>query len=147
VKHTGSITYVSVNSAQGFWEFTGAGYAVGSGTFKTLSIDGIMDTGTTLLLLPDAVVNAYYAKVSGAQFDNSQGGYTFSCESTLPDLTLGIGSYKAVVPGDYINFAPTGDGDSESLLPLLTYPLSTETDSRFNSFPLLSFIINLNTNR
>jgi len=118
-KHTGSITYVNVNTANGFWEFTGAGYGVGSGSFKKLSIDGIMDTGTTLLLLPDAVVNGYYEQVDGAQMDNSQGGYTFSCDATLPDLTLGIGSYKAVVPGDYINFAPTGDGNSKSPAPSL----------------------------
>jgi Eukaryotic aspartyl protease len=113
-KHTGSISYVSVNNAQGFWEFTGTGYGVGSSSFKKLSIDGIMDTGTTLLLLPDAVVNAYYAQVSDAQYDNSQGGYTFSCEDNLPDLALGIGSAKFVVPGSYINFAPTGNGDSKS---------------------------------
>ena len=111
-KHTGSIAYVSVDSSQGFWEFTGAGYAVGTASFKSLSIDGIMDTGTTLLLLPDAVVDAYYAKVSGAQYDDSQGGYTFDCDNTLPNLTLGIGSYKAVVPGSYINFAPVSDGSS-----------------------------------
>jgi aspergillopepsin I len=73
-----------------------------------------MDTGATLLLLPDAVVNAYYAQVSDAQYDNSQGGYTFSCEDNLPDLTLGIGSANFVVPGSYINFAPTGNGDSKS---------------------------------
>ncbi|KIM88212.1 hypothetical protein PILCRDRAFT_250918 [Piloderma croceum F 1598] len=33
-------------------------------------------------------------------------GYTFPCSSTLPKLTLGIGTYRAIVPGKYINYAP-----------------------------------------
>lgn len=105
-KHTGSITYVDVDDSQGFWEFTGTGYAVGSGSFKSTSIDTIADTGTTLIYVPDAVVTAYYKGVSGASYDSSQGGYTFPCSADLPDLTLGVGSYKAVVPGEYINYAP-----------------------------------------
>lgn len=105
-EHTGSITYVAVNTANGFWEFTGNGYAVGSGSFVTSSIDAIADTGTTLLYLPAAAVSAYYAKVSGATNSASQGGYIFPCSATLPSITLGIGSYKAVVPGTYINYAP-----------------------------------------
>lgn len=105
-KHTGSITYTPVNTANGFWEFTGSGYAVGTGSFKKLSIDAIADTGTTLLLVPDSVVSAYYAKVSGATYDNSQGGYVFPCSATLPSFTFGVGSYRGVIPGSYINYAP-----------------------------------------
>ncbi len=105
-EYTGSITYVPVNTANGFWEFTGNGYAVGSGKFVSSSIDAIADTGTTLLYLPAAAVKAYYAKVSGATNSASQGGYIFPCSATLPSITLGIGSYKAVVPGSYINYAP-----------------------------------------
>ena len=37
---------------------------------------------------------------------SSQGGYIFPCSATLPDLTLGVGSYHAVVPGEYLNYAP-----------------------------------------
>ena len=105
-KYTGSITYVPVNTANGFWEFTSNGYAVGSGAFTSTSIDSIADTGTSLLYLPTTVVSAYYAKVSGATYSSSQGGYTYPCSSTLPSITLGIGSYRAVVPGSYINYAP-----------------------------------------
>ena len=105
-EYTGSITYTSVNTANGFWEFTGSGYAVGSGAFVSSSIDGIADTGTTLLYLPAAAVKAYYAKVSGATNSASQGGYIFPCSATLPSITLGIGKYRAVVPGSYINYAP-----------------------------------------
>ena len=105
-KHTGSITYVNVKTSNGFWEFTSNGYAVGSGAFTSSSIDAIADTGTTLLYLPATVVTAYYRQVSGAQNSQQQGGYIFPCSATLPSITLGIGSYRAVVPGSYINYAP-----------------------------------------
>ena len=105
-KHTGSITYVDVDSSQGFWGFTGTGYAVGNGDFVDSSISTIADTGTTLLYAPDDLVTAYYSQVNGAHNDASVGGYVFPCDASLPDLTLGIGSYHAVVPGAYINFTP-----------------------------------------
>lgn len=101
-----TVSRLSVDTSNGFWEFTSTGYAVGSGSFKSSSIDGIADTGTTLLLLDDSIVSAYYAKVSGAAYDNSQGGYTFPCSATLPSFTVGIGSYKAVIPGSYMNYSP-----------------------------------------
>ncbi|KAL8692139.1 MAG: hypothetical protein Q9218_002781 [Villophora microphyllina] len=113
-QHSGAITYVPVNSANGFWEFTSNGYAVGTGAFVSLSIDSIADTGTTLLYLPSSVVTAYYAKVPGAKYNSAQGGYTYACSTTLPSITLGIGSYRAVVPGSYINYAPVS---STSKLP------------------------------
>lgn len=122
-EYTGSITYTAVNTANGFWEFTGTGYAVGSGSFVSTSIDAIADTGTTLLYLPAAAVKAYYAKVSGATNSASQGGYIFPCSATLPSITLGIGSYRAVVPGSYINYAPaTGSGKFPPCLCHRTYP-------------------------
>jgi Eukaryotic aspartyl protease len=40
-KYTGSITYTNVNTANGFWEFTGSGYAVGTGAFHSSSIDAM----------------------------------------------------------------------------------------------------------
>jgi len=47
----------------------------------------------------------------GASYDSSQGGYTFPCSATLPNLTLGIGAYKAVVPGEYINYDKVSNSD------------------------------------
>ena len=105
-EYTGDITYVPVNTANGFWEFAGNGYAVGSGAFVSSSIDAIADTGTTLLYLPAAAASAYYARVPGDFNSPAVGGYVFPCSATLPSITLGIGSYRAVVPGSYINYAP-----------------------------------------
>ena len=112
-KYTGSITYVPVDSSRGFWEFTGKGYLVGSnGSFKSVSIDAIADTGTSLLYLPDAVVQDYYGAVPSASYSSSQGGYTFPCGTSLPSISLSIGDYPAVIPGSFLNYAPIDDSGS-----------------------------------
>ena len=111
-KYSGTITYTAITTRQGFWEFTGTGYGVGSGAFVSSSIDAIADTGTTLIYAPSAVVTAYYRSVSGASNSATYGGYVFPCSATLPSLTLGIGSYRAVVPGTYLNYAPVTTGSS-----------------------------------
>lgn len=111
-KYTGDIHYTQIDSSQGFWEFTGTGYGVGEGNFQEQSIDAIADTGTTLILIEDAVVEAYYGQVDGAQYDSQQGGYTFSCDAELPDLYLGIGDYQAKVPGSFINLSPVDSSGS-----------------------------------
>lgn len=111
-KYTGSITYTNIDNSQGFWQFSFSGYAVGSAATKTTSINGIADTGTTLLYLPTSVVSAYYAKVSGATNSNTYGGYVFSCSATLPDFSLVLGGKKFTVPGQYINYSPVQDGSS-----------------------------------
>jgi aspergillopepsin I len=103
-KYTGSLTYVDVDNSQGFWQFTGSGYKVGSGSFQSYTLSAIADTGTSLLLIDDQVVNDYYSGVSGAQMDPNQGGYTFPCSTTLPDIYLGIGNYQALVPGSGLTY-------------------------------------------
>jgi Eukaryotic aspartyl protease len=66
-----------------------------------------LDTGTTLILMSDATVDNYYGAVSGASFDDSQGGYTFPCSADLPTLSFIIGSNYATIPSSLMNFAPT----------------------------------------
>ncbi|KAH7025108.1 secreted aspartic proteinase precursor [Microdochium trichocladiopsis] len=108
--YTGSITYVPVDTSEGFWGFTSSGYAVGSGSFKSTKTSGIADTGTTLLYLPDSVVSAYYGQIKGAGNDDSVGGYTFPCSATPPSFTFGVGSGRITIPGSFMNFGDAGDG-------------------------------------
>ena len=109
-KYTGDITYVTVSTANGFWEFTPTGYYIGTGSEVKSSIDAIADTGTTLVYLPTAIVRAYYAKVASSQNSNDYGGYVFPCSATLPDFSLTIGGSKKTIPGKYINYAPVETG-------------------------------------
>ncbi|CAK7234166.1 hypothetical protein SBRCBS47491_008857 [Sporothrix bragantina] len=107
----GSLSFVNVNTTQGFWQFESGGFAVGNSTTSITSMphQAIADTGTTLLMLPTAIVEAYYAQVPSAQNNQQLGGFVFDCTEDLPNLTLAIGTYNAVVPGSLINFAPADD--------------------------------------
>ncbi|KHN94407.1 secreted aspartic proteinase precursor [Metarhizium album ARSEF 1941] len=111
-EHTGSITYTAVDNSQGLWGFTATGYAVGDDEPNYRPIPGIADTGTSLLLLDDDTVRAYYAQVSGSQYDSSQGGYTFGCGASLPDFTFGVEDSSITIPGAYMNYCPTDDSGS-----------------------------------
>ncbi|TEA12725.1 Endothiapepsin [Colletotrichum sidae] len=104
--YTGAITYVPINNADGWWQFTSSGYQVGSAAFTSTSLNGIADTGTTLLLLPQTVVTAYYKQIAGAKYDSSQGGYTFPCSAIVPAFTFGVGSARVTIPANYLNYAP-----------------------------------------
>lgn len=105
--YTGDLYYTPVDTQLGYWMFAASGFSIGDAAFNASQIAGIADTGTTLLMLPVDVVTAYYAQVSGASYDASQGGYTFPCASTTPDFTIGIGDEgRIVIPGEYINYAP-----------------------------------------
>lgn len=46
----------------------------------------------------------YYAKTPCVVNDPNY-GYVFPCKDTLPDLTLGIGSYRAEIPGSLLQGA------------------------------------------
>lgn len=102
-KFTGSITYTAVDNSQGYWEFTSSGYGIGS-DYTAYPMPGILDTGTSILLLPSDVVSAYWDRVPGAKLDSSYGAYTFPCAATLPSFTVGVGSSKYVIPGTYMNY-------------------------------------------
>ena len=117
-KYSGSITYVPVNNSQGFWGVTSSSYGIGSSSdMVKKNIDAIVDTGTTLLLVPQEVLDAYYKKVKGSKNSDADGGYIFPCDATLPDFYIGLGNYTAMVPASAINTGPA-DGDSKSSNPL-----------------------------
>ncbi|KAL2159397.1 hypothetical protein VTH06DRAFT_2401 [Thermothelomyces fergusii] len=108
--YTGEIAYTPVDSTDGYWTWTSPGYAVGSGSFQSTTIQSIADTGTSLLLLPSSVVSAYYGQIRGARYDSIQGGYTLPCSGSVPDFAFGIGdgdgNTTITVPGDYVRYAP-----------------------------------------
>nr|CDP22310.1 Putative endothiapepsin precursor [Podospora anserina S mat+] len=113
--YTGNITYVPVNSSDGFWSWVSPGFQVGTtGSFNSTRIHGIADTGTTLLLLPEGVCEAFYGRIASAKYDASQGGYTFECnDSTTPDFYFGTGNGQMIrIPGSYLAYSKT---DTSSL--------------------------------
>ena len=106
----GDLTFIDVNNTGGFWQFQTNSFTVGNVTADAPH-EAIADTGTTLLMVPSAIVKAYYNQVVNARDNYNVGGYIFPCNATLPDLTLRIGSYNAVISGQFMNYAPV---DTES---------------------------------
>jgi aspergillopepsin I len=110
-KYQGDMINVTVDSSNGFWQFQSAHYKVGDGSIQTIqnTAIAIADTGTSLMLLDDTVVNAYYAQVKGAQYASSAGGYIYPCGTELPNLAVAVGAkHLATVPGTFLDFAEVG---------------------------------------
>ncbi|KAF9174903.1 hypothetical protein BGX21_008823 [Mortierella sp. AD011] len=106
-KYTGSITYVPVTStypANQYW-----GIDVSSITYGTTKVSstthGIVDTGTTLILLSSNDVTALYKNIQGAALDDNTGLYTIpsSQVSKLKNITFTIGGTAfTLTPSQYL---------------------------------------------
>jgi aspergillopepsin I len=108
-KFTGTLQYTDVDSSNGFWEYPSTSFKVGSTSGQMSGFTGITDTGTTLVLMSDAAVTAYYKQVSGSSSSQTDGGYIFDCSTTLPDLSFAVGDNTATIPGSLINFAAASE--------------------------------------
>lgn len=105
-EYTGNIQYAAINPGSPLWEISVSGYRVGSNDTSYVSRvwNAIADTGTSLLLAPDDIVNAYYSKIPGSKLDNGYGMMVFPCTTTPPDFAFGLGTYRGIIPGSYINY-------------------------------------------
>lgn len=101
-------TFDNVNT-QGFWE----------GAMDAVTVDGqdlglqgrtaILDTGTTLIIAPDADAKAVHAAIPGSQSDG-QGGFTIPC-TTSSSVALSFGGTSfAIDPRDLL-FQPVDPND------------------------------------
>lgn len=110
-KFRGRMANITIDNANGFWQFESAQFAVGHGPLQKIRAapTAIADTGTTLMLVSPEVAAAYYEQVEGAVFANVAGGFIYPCNSALPDLSVAVGNaHLATVPGSLINFSEVG---------------------------------------
>lgn len=108
-KFQGSLSFTPVDSSRGFWQFESKSFAVGDGQTQTnaAASPAIADTGTSLMLVDDAVVQAYWSQVDGANKDKTLQAIVFPCDAQLPDFHVALGSeYMAKIPGPLMNFSP-----------------------------------------
>ena len=106
-KFIGSPNYIPVDGSNGFWEFPSNRFAVGDGKVQMNqgANKAIADTGTSLLLVDEAVLKGYYAEVDRASRDGKN--WVFPCNAQLPDLKLALGdTYMATIPGPLLNYSP-----------------------------------------
>ncbi|EWZ85723.1 hypothetical protein FOWG_10821 [Fusarium oxysporum f. sp. lycopersici MN25] len=104
-KFKGKVAYTPVVS-QKYWSMNVSSYAVGKGSFtssKKQVGEVIVDSGTSLVYLPEAVVNDYYSHIKG--YELQQGGTrTFPCNSTIPDFHFKVDSTTLSIPGRDVNY-------------------------------------------
>lgn len=63
-----TITYTDIDSSQGFWMFDSGSSVVAGKTITQSGNKAIADTGTTLALVSDEVVEALYKAIPGSKY-------------------------------------------------------------------------------
>lgn len=63
---------------------TSASAAGGVATSNIVVREAIIDTGTSILLLPDSIVDKYYSYVPGAVFRSAYNVWTYPCDLVIP---------------------------------------------------------------
>lgn len=105
---SGQLTTIPVDSSRGFWEFDSTTASVNGETVNVANGKAIADTGTSLMLVADDIVQLYWGAVEGAQVSDDAGGVVFPCNAALPDLQIAMGDAMATVSGEFMNFARVG---------------------------------------
>ncbi|KZP11615.1 acid protease [Athelia psychrophila] len=86
-KATGPVSWIPVKS-QTYWSVAMDAISVGPAHNQMLQTDIVaaIDTGTTLIYLPDSVAAQFYAMIPGARNAPQYGSafYTYPCESEIP---------------------------------------------------------------
>lgn len=109
--YQGEIKYADVDPYSPYWKITLSGYRVGDndGQYRDYNWEAIVDTGTSLLLVPEVITKRYYNQVPGAGFDDSNGMFVFPCSVAAPDFAFGIQNYRGRIPGDYIKYGKSNE--------------------------------------
>jgi len=109
------IHWVDVDSSGGFWSFASESVSINGKSMAMGSGTAIADTGTTLALMSDAVVDALYGQIPGATYDWASQGYVFPITITLedlPDFKVAVGEKEFIIQKEDLAFAPTEDGEN-----------------------------------
>ncbi|KAH7060206.1 rhizopuspepsin 2 precursor [Linnemannia elongata] len=109
-KYTGSLTYVPVTQ-QGYWQISidDAGY---SGQSLGQSSQGIVDTGTTLIIVGDDAAQAIHNSIQGASNDPNN-GWVVPCsvaQDTENYVSFSMGGADFKVPLADLAYEDLGDG-------------------------------------
>jgi hypothetical protein len=108
-----SPNYADVDSSQGFWQIASASATINGQTVTRSNNTSIMDTGTTLCLVDDSLVQAVYKVIPGAKYDQQSQGYIFPSTTSaddLPAVTLAIGDTQVAFQKEDLGFADAGNG-------------------------------------
>jgi len=113
-KYTGSLTYVPV-TVEGYWQIL-----VQDASFNGVSLgqtsQGIVDTGTTLIIVSDTAAAAIHAKISGSVNDATN-GWLVPCTASTSTATVGfkLGGATFNVPVADLAYESLGDGSGNCI--------------------------------
>ncbi|EFQ89685.1 hypothetical protein CFE70_002189 [Pyrenophora teres f. teres 0-1] len=105
--------YATIDSSQGFWQLNSTSASINGTIINRSGNTSIMDTGTTLCLVDDALVEAVYKAIPGSKYDQTQQGYVFPASTSandLPEVKLAIGDDMVVFQKEDLGFADAGHG-------------------------------------
>lgn len=105
--------YTNVDSSQGFWQIESTSASINGQAITRSGNTSIMDTGTTLCLVDDKLVDAVYKAIPGAKYDDQNQGYLFPANTTadqLPEVKLAIGDTQVIFQKEDLGFADAGNG-------------------------------------
>lgn len=105
--------YADVDSSKGFWQIQSTSATINGKTVDRSGNTSIMDTGTTLCLVADDLVDAVYKAIPGAKYDDNNQGYVFPANTSvdkLPEVTLAIGEAQVSFQKEDLGFADAGNG-------------------------------------
>ncbi|KAI0179170.1 aspartic endopeptidase [Hypoxylon sp. FL1284] len=113
VKKSGQdIHWTEVDNSQGFWSIASESCSVNGEKIELSSNTAIADTGTTLALLSDQVVEKIYDQIPGATYDWLNQGYIFPVTvkaDDLPEIKVAVGDAEYVIQKEDLAFALTDD--------------------------------------
>lgn len=103
------ITYTPVDSSHGFWKISSESMVVNGQTFPQPGGTAIVDTGTTLVLISDEMVNAIYAVIPGAVYSERDQGWVFPADipsEQLPVVSFAVGETQIAIEQEQLGFTP-----------------------------------------
>lgn len=116
-RYTGSITYIPIsnNALAGlYWGIDATAWTIGGTSIMNgaTKISGIIDTGTTLLLMTQNIYNAYVANIPNAAYDSSSGLLRWPTASqasvgplniTIAGTVFSLTPSQQILPADLVN--------------------------------------------
>uniref|UniRef100_A0A0D6R3N4 Peptidase A1 domain-containing protein n=1 Tax=Araucaria cunninghamii TaxID=56994 RepID=A0A0D6R3N4_ARACU len=105
------ISWAPIDNSQGFWTYQSSSMTVNGNEVSTPNNTAIMDTGTTLSLVDDDVLQQIYSQVSGARYDETQQGWLIPTADvkSRPDVTFAIGDKQFTIEKEQMAFQEVDD--------------------------------------
>ncbi|KAL7623022.1 hypothetical protein AAE478_006701 [Parahypoxylon ruwenzoriense] len=116
VKKSGQdIHWTEVDNSEGFWSVSSESCSINGESIDLSGNTAIADTGTTLALLSDKVVEKLYDQIPGATYDYLNQGYIFPASvkaEALPEFKVAVGDQEYVIQKEDLAFALTDDKEN-----------------------------------